>query len=439
MIFMKHAGLLLILFGLFGLALRPVSAQSDAPRAVVLTVDGAIVPAMQDYIERGLESAEQRGADLIILQLNTPGGDLLTTIDIIGLIRASRVPVVVYVAPRNAIAGSAGALITMAGHASAMAPESAIGASSPISSTGEDLDSDSRAKAVEITKATIRPLVTRRGEDALQLAESMIDEAKAVTAEEALEAGLIDFIAVDLEDLFEKLDGFTVQLGDGPRVLETSGLRSEPVDLSLIEQLLLMLTDANIAFLLIAIGVQAILIELSSPGGWVAGFIGVVCLALAMYGAGVLPVNWFGIVFIITSFVLFVLDIKAPTHGALTAAGVGTFIVGALVLFNSPGTPEFQRVSPSLVIGVGVALGLTFAVILTIALRSQHVPVQTGVESVIGKLGVAKTAFEGGGQVQVGSELWSADSAEGSEAIRKGDQIEVVKVEGLRLKVKKKI
>jgi membrane-bound serine protease (ClpP class) len=436
---MKAFRLLTLALGLFGLFIQPARAQSDSPPAVILTVDGPIMPAMQDYIERGLETAEQRGAEVVVIQLNTPGGDLLTTIEIIGSIRASDVPVVVYVAPRNAIAGSAGALITMAGHASAMAPETAIGASSPISSSGEDLDSDSRAKAVEITKAAIRPLVTPRGEKALQIAEAMIDEAKAVTAKEALEAGLIDFIAADIDDLLAKLDGFTVQLQDAARTLDTVGARVQPLDISLIEQLLLMLTDPNISFLLIAIGVQAILIELSSPGGWVAGFIGVICLTLSAYGLGVLPVNWFGLVFIIMSFVLFILDIKAPTHGALTVAGVGSFIVGALVLFNSPGTPEFQRVSPALVISVGVLLGLSFAVILAFALRALHIPVQVGMESLAGKPGVAKTAFETGGQVQVGSELWSAEPAEESEKIRKGDPIEVVKVEGLMLKVKKKV
>jgi membrane-bound serine protease (ClpP class) len=437
---MKFARLLLISLGLSAIAFQPLrasAAQEDAPLAIVMNVDGPIMPAMQEYIERGLETAEQRQADLIIIQLNTPGGDLLTTIEIIGSIRASRVPVVVYVAPRNAIAGSAGALITMAGHASAMAPESAIGASSPISGTGENLDTDARAKAVEITKAAIRPLVEPRGEKALELAEAMIDSAQAVTAEEALEAGLIDFIATDVDDLLEQLDGFTVEMTDGPRTLETSNARAEPLNISLIEQLLLMLTDPNIAFLLIAIGVQAILIEISSPGGWVAGFIGVVCLTLAAYGAGALPVNWFGLVFMILAFVLFILDIKAPTHGALTAAGVGSFIVGALVLFNSPGTPQFQRVSIPLVIAVGVLIGLLFFVIIGIALRARNVPVQVGSEALPGKTGVAMTALKGSGQVQLESELWSAEPAEGSDEIHKGDRVEVVKVEGLRLKVRK--
>jgi membrane-bound serine protease (ClpP class) len=208
--------------------------------------------------------------------------------------------------------------------------------------------------------------------------------------------------------------------------------------MSFIEQFLLFLTDPNIAFLLLAIGVQSILIEISSPGGWVAGFIGVVCLTLAVYGMGVLPVNWFGIIFLITAFVLFILDIKAPTHGALTTAGVASFIIGALVLFNSPGVPQFQRVSVPLVVATGFVIGLLFMVILVYALRALKVPVSAGIESLIGKIGTARTVVEGGGgQVQLGSELWSAESVDMSEAIGKGDRVEVVEVKGLRLKVRK--
>jgi membrane-bound serine protease (ClpP class) len=326
----------------------------------------------------------------------------------------------------------------MGGHASAMAPETAIGAASPISGSGENLDSTAETKAKEISKAAIRPLVVPRGEKAVELAEAMIEEATAVTADEALEAGLIDFVANDIDDLLGQLDGFTAKSDVIERVLHTKDAETEPVNLNFIEQLLLLLTDPNIAFLLLAIGVQAVLIEISSPGGWVAGFIGVVCLSLAIYGMGVLPVNWFGIIFLITAFVLFILDIKAPTHGALTTAGVASFIVGALVLFNSPGTPQFQRVSVPLVVGMGIFLGLLFFGILMFALRAQRAPVRMGLESYTGKNGTARTDIETMGQVQLGSELWTAEPVQGSDAIRKGDKIEVVRVEGLRLIVRKK-
>lgn len=431
-------GLFIILFASLSFVFQPANAQSDEPLVLVLTADGPIMPPMLEYIQRGIETADRRNAEVLIIQLNTPGGNLDTMLEIIKEIRASDVPVVVYVAPRNAIAGSAGAMITMAGHASAMAPETSIGASSPISGTGENLDSTSATKAKEISKAAIRDFVSPRGEEALALAEAMIDEAKAVTATEALEAGLIDFIVDNVDDLLEELDGFTVQMGDGPRTLNTDTENTEPLEMSFIEQFLLLLTDPNISFLLLAIGVQAVLIEISSPGGWVAGFIGVVCLTLAVYGMGVLPINWFGVIFLITAFVLFILDIKAPTHGALTAAGVASFIVGALVLFNSPGVPEFQRVSVPLVIATGLALGLLFFAVLMFALRALRAPITSGAESFVGKIGTAVHWSEAGGQVQLQSELWTAYAADDSAKIRKGDKVEVVEVNGLRLKVRKK-
>jgi membrane-bound serine protease (ClpP class) len=241
-----------------------------------------------------------------------------------------------------------------------------------------------------------------------------------------------------VEDLLQALHGFTVEMPDGKRTLNTENIDIQEVKINFIESLLLLLTDPNIAFLLLAIGVQAILIEISTPGGWVAGFIGAVCLTLATYGMGVLPINWFGIIFLIIAFILFILDIKAATHGALTAAGVGSFIIGSLVLFNSPGTPEFQRVSVPLVVSTGIFLGLIFFVILVFALRALRNTIQTGSESLIGKTGTAKSSVKDTGQVQVESELWSASKAKDSASISKGDLIEVVEVRGVRLIVKKK-
>jgi membrane-bound serine protease (ClpP class) len=425
---------LVIAFALF----QSAGAQSAAPLALVLDADGPISPAMLEYLKRGIETAERREAEVLIIQLNTPGGDLATTTEIIQAFRASSVPVVVYVAPNGSMAGSAGAIISMAAHVVAMAPESAIGAASPISGSGQDLTTTLEAKAKQIMRATIRPLVDPRGEEAVKLAESMIEDATAVTANEALEAGLIDIVANNIDDLLQQLDGMTIKSDLIDRVLRTKDAQTQPLNLNFIERLLLLLTDPNIAFLLLAIGVQAVLIEISSPGGWVAGFIGVVCLSLAIYGMGVLPVNWFGNIFLLTAFVLFILDIKAPTHGALTVAGVASFIVGALVLFNSPETPQFQRVSVPLVVGMGIFLGLMFFTILGFALRAQKTPVRMGMESFAGKMGTARTDLELIGQVQVGSELWTAEPVQGSDSIRKGDKVEVVRVEGLRLIVKKK-
>lgn len=415
-----------------------VPAQAaGGPLIVVLTADGTVTPALSSYLQRGIQTAEQRGAEMLVFQLNTPGGSISVMNEMVQAIRQSSVPVVVYVAPRGAMAASAGTILTLAGHASAMAPETIIGAASPVSGEGQDLNETMEAKEKNALIATIDALMADRPPEAVELARQTVETAKAVSASQALEIGMVDFIATDLEDLLRQLDGHPVKVLDSAVTLDTENARVENLPISLIEQILLMLTDPNIVFLLISVGAQALLIELSSPGGWVAGFVGIVALALAFYGLGVLPVNWFGLLFLILAFALFLLEVKAPTHGALTIAGVGSLIAGGLVLFNSPGTPEFQRVSVPLVIGVSLATAASFLVIVSFAIRALRVPISMGQESIIGKTGLAYTALNPNGQVQVASELWSAELAEGEAPIEKNERVQVVRTEGLRLIVKK--
>jgi membrane-bound serine protease (ClpP class) len=432
---MRFVALLLAwMLSLFSL---PAAAQGGEPQVLELTADGPLTPSMGEYLKRGIRLAEQEGAELLIFKLNTPGGSLDLMQNMVESIRASDIPVVVYVAPRGAMAGSAGTVITLAGHAAAMAPETAIGAASPVGPEGEELGETSAAKAKNITKATVRSLAERRGQEAVDLAESTIESAAAASASEALNAGLVDFIAVDEADLLRQLDGFTVQLAGSERVLETTGASVTELSPSLIEQILAILTNPNIVFLLLTVGVQAIIIELSSPGGWVAGFIGAVCLALSAYGLGVLTVNWFGLVFLAIAFALFILDIKAPTHGALTAAGVASLIVGSLVLFNSPASPSFQRVSVPLIVVTSVFTGGIFFAFLLFAVRAQKSPVRTGVESILGRVGTVRNALVPTGTVQLGGELWSAQAVEGEEPLQAGERVEVVRLEGNRLLVRK--
>lgn len=434
---MKRFGFFLIVFAAILAFVRPALAQGGAPLVLVLEAKGVVAPAMKEYILRGIKAAEQRDAEVLVLKLNTPGGLISEMEVIVQAIRASNVPVVVYVSPRGGTAGSAGAVITIAGHASAMAPETIIGAASPISGEGQDLGETLERKQKEALRAQVRALAEGRSPEAIALAEDMIEIAKAVSATEAIEVGLVDFIARDLDDLLEKLDGFEVQMPDGPRTLDTANARTQDFGMSFIEQLLDILVNPNITFLLITIGVQAILIEISSPGGWVAGFIGAVCLALAAYGFGVLPVNWFGVIFLALAFILFILEIKTPTFGALTAAGVGALIVGALVLFNSPGVPQFQRVSMPLVIATSIIVGASFAVLVGLGLRAQRAPIHVGQESLAGVVGIARGEINPNGQVQLQSELWTAELEDGSEPILPGEKVKVVAVEGLRLKVRK--
>ncbi len=412
------------------------SAQGESTEVLLLTAEGPITPSMLGYLERGLTTAELQGSEALIFMLDTPGGSVDLMNEFVQVIRNSSTPVIVYVAPQGAIAGSAGTVITLAGHASAMAPETAIGAASPVGAEGQDLGETIQAKEKNILKALVRSLAEDRGEEAVRLAEETIESAQAVTANEAYQIGLVDFVADNVASLLDQLDGFTVTTVDGEIILDTANALVVPIDPSFIESLLGVLTNPNIVFLLLTVGVQAILIELSSPGGWIAGFIGAVCLALAAYGLGVLPVNWFGLIFLAIAFVLFVLDIKAPTHGALTAAGVASLIVGSLVLFNSPGTPSFMRVSVPLVIGVSLATAGMFFAILTIALRAQRAPISMGSESLLGRTGSARSAIAPLGTVQLGGELWTGELAEGEDPIAEGSRVEVIEVKGVRIVVR---
>jgi len=417
----------------------PVHAQSsDTTRVAVLQAETSVTPVLATYIERGLQQAVRMNADLVIIELNTPGGSVDSMNDIVQLIRASEIPVVVYVTPRNSMAASAGAIITLAGHLSAMAPETTIGAASPVGGQGEDIGETMESKVKEILKASVRNLTLNRNPEAIALAEEMVESARAVTVDEALAVGLVDVKATDRNDLLSQLDGRQLEIDGQVVVLNTSTALVEIVPNTLIEEILYLLLDPNLVFLLLSIGIQAVLIEISSPGGWVAGFIGALCILLAVYGMGLLPVNWFGILFLAISFVLFILDIKAPTHGALTVAGVVTFITGALVLFNDASLPGMPPISVPLVVGTGLFIGVTFFIVLSFALRAQHFPVLTGKETLPGKRGMVKTTLNPYGTVQAAGELWRAIAATGEGDIQEGEEVEIVEVSGLQLTVRRR-
>ena len=436
----KIGFLVLVVLGCLSIIHRPALAQTDTPQAIVMTADTAVTPAMVDYVERGIRIATQQGAEVLIIELNTPGGDLNLMNKIVEDIRASKVPVVVYVSPNGAMAGSAGTLITLAAQASGMAQNTAIGSASPVDQFGQDLSQTEQAKVKNMMEALARSLTERRGAGAVAIAQQTIETAKAVSAQEALQAGLIDFIATDVPDLLRQLDGFKVQMLSGERTLHTANLTVQRLPISILEQLLDLLTNANLVFVLLLVGVQALLIEFSHPGGWVAGFIGVVCLALAGYGLGILNVNWFGLVFMVTAFVLFILDIKTPTHGALTLAGTASLIAGALILFNTPGTPRSLQVSPVFVVGVSTLTAISFFIMISFAIRAQSIPVRTGrikIESLVGMTGIVRSDLAPHGTVQVNGELWSADPVQTEERLSKGVIVKVVQVDGFKLRVQK--
>ena len=413
-------------------------SEPETPLVIELQSSGPITPVLLDYLDRGIELAQANHAQAIILELDTPGGGIELMNKIVQKIRNSPVPVIVYVYPNNAMAGSAGTLITLSGHFAAMAPETTIGAASPVGSQGEDIGETMQSKIKEALRAQVRAIAANRSAEAIALAEDTIENAKAVTVEEALEIGLVDFKARNVNDLLNQVDGKQVEIDGETVILHTKNADVQPLDNTFIEQILLLLVNPNLVFILLTLGVQGILIEISHPGGWVAGFLGIICLALASYGLGILPVNWFGLLFMIISFVLFIMEIKAPTHGALATAGTISFIVGALVLFNSARLPGFPKLNILLVIFVAAMFASVSILIVTYALRAQKRPIAFGPESLPGQTGWASSDISPEGLVKINGELWQAMLAPGESNIINGETVEVLSTQGVRLVVRKK-
>ncbi len=423
--------LVIYLVLIFSAALSsPVQAQATGP-ILTMKVTGPVTPIMLSYIERGIAQAEAVDAEALIIELNTPGGDVNMTKEIIQAIVASKVPVVVYVTPAGAFAASAGTFITLAADVAAMTPNTSIGAASPVSGQGQEMSDTMRSKLVNILKADMEGLARRRGEKAVEWAQAAVSEARAASAEEALKLGVIDFIANDTQDLIHQLNGFKVLVGTEEITLQTEGVPVEEVPMTPLEQLLHTITNPNIAFILMTLGINGILFELSSPGGYAAGIIGAICLLLAFYALGVLDVNYAGLLLIVLAFVLFIVDIKAPTHGILTAGGVVSFVLGSLILFNSP----FASVSTSLVIGVGLVTGIFFAFIVAKAVGSMRRRATTGAEGLIGQQAKARTDLAPAGSVFVKGEWWDAESLDGF--VQAGETVWVDSVQGLRLLVRR--
>jgi membrane-bound serine protease (ClpP class) len=421
----------LILMAVSGVAAQEAGGEDSARHVDVLEIEGAVTPVMISYFQRGIQTAESDGAEALIIKLNTPGGQIDLMNEIVQAILVADVPVVVYVYPPGAYAASAGTLITLGAHVAAMAPGTTIGAASPVGSQGEDLGETMETKVKEDLKAQARALAQRRGEEAVAWAESAIEEAKAATAEEALELGVIDFVAFGLEDLLVQMDGFEVQVNVREVTLQTAGATIQEVPMTFVEQLLHIITNPTIAFILLTIGLNAILFELSSPGGYAAGIIGAICLLLAFYSLGVLPVNYTGLIFVALAFVLFVVDVKAPTHGVLTVGGIASLVAGALLLFNSP----LYRVSLSAVIALAVVTGLFFAFAIAKVAQAQRRPAVTGREGLIGQLAQARSILDPSGTVLIKGELWDATAQDGPIAV--GESVEIVGVEGFILRVKR--
>jgi membrane-bound serine protease (ClpP class) len=439
----KSRWFLIIIFftiGFFTLyAISPAAAQTNV--VIVAEVEGPVTPAMASYFDRAIAEAQQRDAIATLIILDTPGGAVDVTLEIVQSFRNSPVPIIIYIGPAGAQAASAGSIITLAAHAAGMAPETIIGAASPVDGSGADIEDTLYQKLTEDLKATMRNLTDRRGQEAVTLAEAMIDEARAVTAQEALESALIDSVASDVDDLLDQLDGLSVEVNGKATILLTSSASQEMISMTLIEQLLHALANPLLIGLLMTIGVQAILIEISNPGGWVAGFIGVLSLGLGLYGLGTLPSNWLGLGLIAVAFVLLFLEVKTPATGVLAVVGTGTLLAGLLVLFNSPGSPDFARISVAGAVIIAIFASGFFLFLVAKALQAQQKPPYSGAEGMIEKKGTVRnkmvkaggTAEHFVGTVLVNGEVWKATS---EQAIEQGQKVVVKGIDGMTLDVK---
>jgi membrane-bound serine protease (ClpP class) len=408
-----------------------IAVPASGGEVVRMRVEDTIQPASQQFIERALAEAVERDAELVVMELDTPGGLVDTTRDITTAVTTSPVPVVVFVNPPGARAASAGFFILLSADVAAMAPGTNTGAAHPVGGQGENLPEDVRDKVTNDAAAMVRALAEQRGRNP-ETAERTVIESISLTAEEALEEGLIDLIATDINDLLEKLDGFEVTRFSG----DTATLDIEDADMveiepSFSERLFSVLANPNIAYLLMALGALGLYVEITHPGGILPGVVGVIFLLLGLYSVSVLPVSWAGVALIFVALMLFILEVKVTSYGLLTVGGVISFVLGSLMLFDGP-IPD-MRVSLGVVLPTAVVVAFVTGFLLTRVLRAHRERPMTGREGLIGDKGRAISEIAPEGKVAVHGEYWGGRSTGG--AIPAGSTVRVVAVDGRRIDV----
>jgi len=425
---------LLLLLCLIITASTAIEAEAASPKIDVLHVEGTVNPVLVDYIERGINQAEEDNAIACIIQLDTPGGLVDSMLDIVENIINARVPIVVYISPAGAWAASAGTFITMAAHVAAMAPATNIGAAHPVSIGDEtEMTETEEQKTVSIIASKAKTIAELQGRNA-EWAEEAVRESVSATEQEALELNVIDMIASDLNSLVSQLDNRQVIMLDGRAVtLHTQGATINHINMTTIEDFLYAITDPNIAYILLSVASLGIMAEIFSPGLIFPGIVGGICGLLAFYSLGVLPVNYTGVLLVVLAFGLFIAEAFTATFGLFTAGGVISLVLGSLILFK--GGPLFQ-VSPWLIATVAIIVVALFVFVISQVIRAHRRQVTTGKEELIGKTAVVRVALEPEGQVFFKGELWRAISETGR--VEPGEGVIITKVDGLKLYVTKK-
>jgi membrane-bound serine protease (ClpP class) len=409
-----------------------VLADEKKPTVMVIAVNGVINPVSSEFIGKSIRTAHEKEAEALVIELDTPGGLDTSMRSIVKDMIGSEVPVVVFVSPSGSRAASAGVFLTLAAHIAAMAPGTNIGAAHPVG-IGEKMDKTVAEKATNDAAAYIKSIAEQRGRN-VQWAENAVRKSISATESEALSNHVIDLVTKDLTSLLSDIDGMRVQTALGEKILRTKGSKVVRKELGIRHEILNLISDPNVAYILMLLGFYGLFFELTNPGSLFPGVLGGICLILAFYAFQTLPVNYAGLLLIILSLILFILEIKITSHGILTIGGVIAMIIGSLMLFESPA--PFMKLSLSLILPAVFITALFFSVTLGLAFKAQRRKPVTGIEGLIGEQGTADTDISlDGGMVSLHGERWSAYS---EEPISKGDRIIVDAVSGLKVKVRKR-
>jgi membrane-bound serine protease (ClpP class) len=425
------------------LASLGLGAALSGPAAAhvnLATVDGSINPAVADYLAKAVARSESEGADALLIELDTPGGLVSSTKDIIQSILNARVPVVVYVAPRGGWAGSAGAFITLAGHIAAMAPGTSIGAAHPVGIGGVPSGEEKKEgrdfageKAENMMAAFIESIAKQRKRN-VEWAIKAVRESVAIAEDEALKLGVIDLVADSRDALFRSLEGRTVELPGGVRELHLAGAEVVALEMTLLERFIDILATPDIAVLLILAGMLGLYVELTQPGGMVAGIVGAICLVLGFVSLQIIPFSWLGLLLIVAGLGLFALEVFVTSYGLLFVAGCACLLLGGSMLFHMPEVSDLDVSFWSVLVPAVAALAL-FAGIAVWAIGSGlGRPQVAGVHELVGMVGRATSALEPEGSVFVRGEYWNARA---DQPIAAGERVEITAVEGLRLRVRR--
>jgi membrane-bound serine protease (ClpP class) len=421
---------------LTGLSCARTDVTETKGAAVVykLVVDGVVSPVMAEFIVGSIDNAEEAGAVLVVIELNTPGGLDPSMREIIQKILASKVPIAVYVSPPGGRAASAGTFIAMAAHIAAMAPNTSIGAAHPVTigMSGEGADEDMTAKITNDAVSYIRSLARTRGRNE-DWAERAVRKSASLNAEDALSEGVIEYVADDIDDLLSQANGAEIKVGDRTVKLRLDDYVIEEIRPGLRQEFLAVITNPNIAYILLILGFYGLIFELSNPGAILPGIAGGICIILALYGLATLPVNYAGIALILFALILFIAEVKVASHGMLTIGGALSMLLGSIILIDTP--VEYLRVSLSVIIPAVVTTILFFLLAVGLGIKAQRRKPTTGDRGMAESRGRAETPVgPGGGRVFVHGEYWSAYA---DEEIPQGAAIEVTETKGLVVKVKK--